>query len=90
MVSELDHLLAEHVVFSDNLDFCLWEMLHQGALNKFLAVLIWIGTRAVLITKVSSGVNIFMVWVFNFCLFFGVFYGISGVLSSRTATLDAL
>ena len=43
------------------------------ALNIFLVVLILIGTRAVLITKVSSGVNIFMRWVFNFCLFFGFF-----------------
>ena len=30
VVSELDYLLLEHVVFSDNLDFCLWEMLQQG------------------------------------------------------------
>ena len=71
MVSELDYLLLEYVVFSDDLDFCLWEMLEQGAL-RFLVVLILIGTRAVLITKVSSGVNIFMRWVFNFCLF-GIF-----------------
>ena len=68
MVSELDYLLLEHVVFSDDLDFCLWEMLQQGGL-RFLVVLILIGTRAVLITKVSSGVNIFMRWVLNFCLF---------------------
>ena len=44
-------------------------MLHQGAFNILLVVLILIGTRAELITKVSSGVNIFMRWVFNFCLF---------------------
>ena len=50
MVSELDHLVLEHVVFSDDLDFCLWEMLQQGAL-RFLVVLILIGTRAVLITR---------------------------------------
>ena len=30
VVSELDHLLLEHVVFSDYLDFCLWETLQQG------------------------------------------------------------
>ena len=30
VVSELDHLLLEQVVFSDDLDVCLWEMLHQG------------------------------------------------------------
>ena len=27
VVSELDYLLLKHVVFSDDLDFCLWEML---------------------------------------------------------------
>ena len=41
----------------------------RGALNRFLVVLILIETRAVLIMKVSPGVNIFMRWVFNFCLF---------------------
>ena len=30
MVSELDYLLLEHVVFSDDLDFCLWKILQQG------------------------------------------------------------
>ena len=30
VVSELDYLLVEHVVFLDDLDFCLWEMLQQG------------------------------------------------------------
>ena len=30
VVSELDYLLLEHVVFSNDLDFCLWEMLQQG------------------------------------------------------------
>ena len=40
-----------------------------GALSRFLVVLILIETRAVLIMKVSLGVNIFMRWVFNFCLF---------------------
>ena len=76
MVPELDYLLLEHVVFSDDLDFCLWQMLQQGAL-RFLIVLILIGTRAVLITKVSSGINIFMRWVFNFCLFLDFSYGIN-------------
>ena len=42
-----------------------------------MVVLVLIGTRAVLITKVSSGVNIFMRWVFNFCLFLDFSYGIS-------------
>ena len=69
MESELDYLLLEHVVFPDNLDFCLWEMLRQGALNRFLVDLILIETREVLIMKVSPGDNIFMRWVFNFCLF---------------------
>ena len=41
----------------------------RGALNRFLAVLILMETRAVLIMKVSPCVNIFMRWVFNFCLF---------------------
>ena len=41
----------------------------EGALSRFLVVLILIETRAVLIMKVSPGVNIFMRWVFNFCLF---------------------
>ena len=30
VVSELDYLLLVHVVFSDDLDFFLWEMLQQG------------------------------------------------------------
>ena len=42
-----------------------------------MVVLMLIGTRAVLITKVSSGVNIFIRWVFNFCLFLDFSYGIS-------------
>ena len=41
----------------------------RGALNRFLVVLILIEARAVLIMKFSLGVNIFMRWVFNFCLF---------------------
>ena len=41
----------------------------REALNRLLVVLILIETRAVLIVKVSPGVNIFMRWVFNFCLF---------------------
>ena len=68
MVSRLNCLLLEHVLFSDDLDFCLREMLQQGAL-RFLIVLILIGIRAVLNNEISSGVNIFIRWVFNFCLF---------------------
>ena len=41
----------------------------RGALNRFLVVLILIETRAVLIMEFSLGVNIFMRWGFNFCLF---------------------
>ena len=52
-------------------------MLQQGALNRFFVILILIGTRAVVIMKVSSGVNISMRWVFNFCLFLDFSYGIS-------------
>ena len=44
----------------------------RGALNRFLVVLILIETRTVLIMKDALGVNIFMRWVFNFCLF-GIF-----------------
>ena len=56
--------------------FAFGKCYSRGAL-RFLVVLIMIGTRAVLITKVSSGVNIFMRWVFNFCLFLDFSYGIS-------------
>ena len=56
--------------------FAFGKRYSRGAL-RFLVVLILIGTRAVLITKFSSGVNIFMRWVFNFCLFLGFSYGIS-------------
>ena len=70
MVSELDYLLLEHVVFLDDLDFYLWEILQCRGVTGFWLFLILVGTRAVLITKVSSGVNIFMRWVSNFCLFF--------------------
>ena len=59
VVSELDCLLLEHVVFSDDLDFSIGKCYSRGAL-RFLVILILIGTRAVLITKVSSGVNVFM------------------------------
>ena len=69
MVSELAYLLLKHVVFSGDLDFAYGKCYSRGALNIFLVVLILIGTRAVLIMKVSPGVNIFMRWVFNFCLF---------------------
>ena len=56
--------------------FAFGKCYSRGA-PRFLVILILIGTRAVLITKVSSGVNIFMRWVFNFCLFFYFPYGIS-------------
>ena len=36
MVSEFDSLLLEHVVFSDDLDFCIWEMLQQGGSQHIL------------------------------------------------------
>ena len=57
--------------------FAFGKCYSKGALNRFLVVLILIGTRAVLIMKVSSGVNIFMRWVFNFCLFLDSSYVIS-------------
>ena len=49
--------------------FAFGKCYGSGALNRFLVVLILIETRAVRIMKVSPGVNIFMRWVFNFCLF---------------------
>ena len=49
--------------------FAFGKCYGRGTLNRFLAVLILIETRAVLIMKVSTGVNIFKRWVFNFCLF---------------------
>ena len=36
VVSELDYLLLEHVVFLDDLDFYLWEMLRQGGPQHIL------------------------------------------------------
>ena len=57
--------------------FAFGKCYSRGALNRFFVVLMLIGTRAVLIMKVSSGVNIFMRWVFNFCLFLDSSYGIS-------------
>ena len=50
-VSELDYLLLEHVVFSGDLDFVFGKCYTREALNRFLGVLILIGTRAVLITR---------------------------------------
>ena len=58
-------------------NFAFGKCYSRGALSRFLVVLILIGTRAELITKVSSGVNIFMRWVFNFCLFLDFSCGIS-------------
>ena len=40
--------------------FAFGKCYSRGALNIFLVVSILIGTRTVLITEVSSGVNIFM------------------------------
>ena len=57
--------------------FAFGKCYSRGALNRFLVIFILIGTRAVLIMKVSSSVNIFMRWVFNFCLFLDSSYGIS-------------
>ena len=53
--------------------FAFGKCYGRGALNRFLVVLILIKTTAVLIMKISPGVDIFMRWVFNFCLFWGVF-----------------
>ena len=50
-------------------NFAFGKCYDRRALNRFLVVLILIETRAILIMKVSPGVNIFMRWVFNFCLF---------------------
>ena len=57
--------------------FAFGKCYFRGALNRFFVVSILIGNRAVLIMKVSSGVNIFMRWVFNVCLFLDSSYGIS-------------
>ena len=70
MVSELDCFLLEHVVLMMIWNFAFGKCYGRGALNIFLVVLILIETRVVLIMKVSLGVNIFMRWVFNFCLFY--------------------
>ena len=56
--------------------FAFGKYYSRGAL-RFLVIFILIETRAVLIAKVSSGVNTFMRWVFNFCLFLDFSYGIS-------------
>ena len=73
MVFELDYLLLEHVVFLDDLNFCHWEMLLQGALNRLLVVFILIETRAVLIMKVSPGV-IFSCAGFSTFAYFGFLF----------------
>ena len=49
--------------------FAFGKCYGRKALKRFLVVLILIETRAVLIMKVSPAVDIFMRWVFNFCLF---------------------
>ena len=72
MVSELDNLLLEHVVFSDDLDFCLWKCYSRGAL-RFLVVLILIGTRAVLMTRFSLAL-IFSCAGFSTFAYLGFFF----------------
>ena len=58
--------------------FAFEKFYSRGALNRFFVILILIGTRAVLITKVSSGVNIFMRCFFStFAYFWILSYGIS-------------
>ena len=49
--------------------FAFGKCYGRGALNRFLGLFILIETRAVLTMNISPGVNIFMRWVFNFCLF---------------------
>ena len=49
-------------------NFAFGKCYGRGTLNRFLVVLIMIETRAALIMKFSLGVNIFMRWIFNFCL----------------------
>ena len=71
MVSELDYLLLKHVVFSDDLDFCLWEMLQQGG-SQILGCFDIDWNQGSTNNEISSGVNIFMRWFFKFCLF-GIF-----------------
>ena len=65
--------------------FSFGKCYSSGALNRFLVVfLILIGTRVVLIMKVSSGVNIFIRWVFQLLLFLDFSpYGVS-VLSVKS------
>ena len=71
MVSELDYLLLEHVVFSDGQNFCLGKCYSRGALI-FLVVLILIGTRAVVITRFPLALIFSCAGFINFCLF-GIF-----------------
>ena len=73
VVSELDDKLLEHVVFSDDLDFAFGKCYSRGALHRFLVVFILIGTRAVLIIKVSPGVNISCAGFPTF-VYFGFFF----------------
>ena len=72
MASELNYLLLEHVVFSDDLDLAFGKCYSRGALNKFLVVLILIETKEVLIMKVSPGV-IFSCAGFSTFAYFGFF-----------------
>ena len=76
MVSELDYLLLEHAVFSDDLDFAFGKCYSKGAL-RFLIVLILSGTKSInnnedfLWRKYSHALS------FQPCLFLDFSYGIS-------------
>ena len=73
MLSELDYLLLEHVIFSDDLNFAFGKCYGREALHRFLVVLILIETRAVLIIKVFPGV-IFSCAGFSTFAYFGFLF----------------
>ena len=62
--------------------FSFGKYYSSETLNRFYVVFfILVGTRAVLIMKVSSGVNIFMRWVFQLFLILDFSsYGISALI----------
>ena len=62
--------LLEYVVFSGDSDFCLWEMLQQGG-SWIIGCFDIDWNQGSTNHEISSGVNIFMRWVSNFCLFGG-------------------
>ena len=70
VVSELDHLLLEHVVISGDLDVAFGKCYTRGALNRLLGVFDIDWNQGSTNNEISSGVDIFMRWVFNFCLFY--------------------